>query len=462
MLARARSESRLGAGAPTGAAARGVPANSGTRSASAESSTPTVRAAARTSLFWVLAGAGALLVAIVATLLAAGSVAGGRTLAADNASPDGGRALVEVLRQQGVTVTVAGTLKEARAAVARSDDPTVFVYDEDGFLDSDRLDTLAGLAPRTIVADPDFSTLRALAPEVGFGGLSDVKPLAARCSVPAAVAAGSLSPDGDTLTLPPDAAGAGPAVLHGCFPGGANRFSVIERSTSDRTLTLLADPTVFSNDKIGTWGNAALALNLLGPSDTLVWYLPTIGDLARTGPASLGELTPGWVTPVLVLLVLVTLAAALWRGRRFGPLVAENLPVTVKASETMEGRARLYARANARLRAIDALRIGAVQRLARHVGLGRSARLDDVILSVAAITGRAPDEVRAVLVDAVPAGDRDLVGLSDRLRDLERATISAAAPPAQPTPAVPAPPPPRPSTGQSPPPNVPPHGRMDP
>ena len=49
--------------------------------------------------------------------------------------------------------------------------------------------------------------------------------------------------------------------------------------------------------------------------------------------------------PVIVLLLTAGLAAAIWRGRRFGPLVPERLPVTVRAAETTEGRARLYAHA---------------------------------------------------------------------------------------------------------------------
>ncbi|MDY7557479.1 hypothetical protein [Cryobacterium sp. 10C3] len=69
--------------------------------ADAVATTPTLRAAARRSRFWVLAGVGALLVAIAATLLAGAGSSGGTPLAADNAAPAGARALVEVLRQQG-------------------------------------------------------------------------------------------------------------------------------------------------------------------------------------------------------------------------------------------------------------------------------------------------------------------------------------------------------------------------
>ncbi|TFD15477.1 hypothetical protein E3T26_06760 [Cryobacterium sp. TMT1-21] len=386
--------------------------------------TPTLRATGRRVRFWVLAGAGALLVAIVATLLAGGTSAGKPPLAADSAAQPGGRALVEVLQHEGVSVTVADTLAEARTAAGRAENPTVFFFDEGGLLTADRLTAMAGLAPRTVVAGPDFLLLQTLAPEVGFGGVADKKAAPAGCSVPAAVKAGTLPPGERTLTFP-----AGSAGLTGCFTSATGAFSVVERVASGRTLTLVADDSLFSNDRIALAGNAALALNLLGAGDEVVWYLPTIADVERTGPPSLGELTPGWVTPTLVILVFVTLAAMIWRGRRFGPLVAENLPVTVRASETMEGRARLYARSGARLRALDALRVGAVQRLAGQVGLSRLANLDDVIQAVARVTDRPSGEVRSVLVDRVPATDAELVALSDRLQELERATSRAITPP---------------------------------
>ncbi|MDJ0323881.1 DUF4350 domain-containing protein [Cryobacterium sp. PH31-AA6] len=387
----------------------------------AESSTPTLRLAFRRSAFWIAAGAGALIVAIIATVLAGGGQVGGPPLAADNPAPAGAMALVEVLRSQGVSVTVADTLAEATAAAAGSTDSTLFSFDADGYLTRTQLETMAGLATRTVLADPDFDAILTLAPGVGFGGLAGTDPRTASCDIPAAVKAGRVSPGGKTLSITANG-DADADGLTGCFPSGATAFSLVSRTAGDRTLTLVADTAVFRNDTITLDGNAALALNLLGSGGDLIWYLPTLADVARTGPPSLGELTPGWVTPTLVLLVLVSLAAMVWRGRRFGPLVAENLPVTVRAGETMEGRARLYARSSARLRALDALRVGAIQRLAAKVGLSRLATLDDVVLAVAAAAGRAPAEVRLTLVDALPTSDRDLVTLSDRIQDLERAT----------------------------------------
>lgn len=393
----------------------------------ASATTPTLRAAWRRSLFWILAVVGALLVAVLATVFAAETGTAGRPLAADSAAPAGGRALAEVLRQQGVSVTVTDTLEDAQAAASAAPESTLFTTDPDGFLTAAQYGDLADVAARTVVVNPDFLALQALAPEIGFGGDSSADTLEAECSVPAAVAAGTLSPGGRTLGLGGSASSTTTDVV-GCFPSGDDRYSLVTLTDDAAELTLIADASLFSNEKVATYGNAALALNLLGATDSVIWYLPTLADVPATGPPSLAELTPGWVTPVLLLLVIVTIAAAIWRGRRFGALVPENLPVTVKGSETMEGRARLYARSNARLRALDTLRIAAVARLARQVGLARSATLEEVIVTVATATGWPLPQVRSVLVGADPATDRDLVNLSDQLRTLERATVRATTP----------------------------------
>ena len=78
----------------------------------------------------------------------------------------------------------------------------------------------------------------------------------------------------------------------------------------------------------------------------------------------------------------MVLLAALWQGRRLGPLVAEQLPVVVRASETVEGRGRLYRSRRARDRAADALRTATLQRMLPRLGLG-AARATAVVAAVA-------------------------------------------------------------------------------
>src|SRR5690606_8139879 len=173
---------------------------------------------------------------------------------------------------------------------------------------------------------------------------------------------------------------------------------------------------------------AALALGLLGGTDRLVWFLPSVADVEATGPPTLQELTPTWLVPVTSLLAITVLVAMFWRGRRFGPLVAEDLPVTVPSGETMEGRSRLYQRTAARTRAIDALRIGTVGRLGNALGLSRHASVPEVSDAVASVLGRNPNEIRSILLDTLPTSERDVVALSDALLDLPTAVIAVVDP----------------------------------
>lgn len=381
-----------------------------TLTASAPTSTdPTARSlwqAARTPL--------AVLVVVVlagCALALATAGRGGEPLDPESAAPAGSRALAQLLRGQGVQVVRAGTTAEAVGAAGPG--TTLLVVGSDR-LSEHQLRQLRGARNQgadLVVPAAGAPTLQALAPAVrlGAGGPAEVRE--PRCALPAAERAGTAHTGGVTYLAPADA--------ERCYPGKGGPSLVVVGGGAG-AVTLLGDAAALTNGHLAEEGDAALALGLLGASDTLVWYLPTLADVADPGAPSLGELTPGWVTPALLLLVLVGVACALWRGRRFGPLVAENLPVTVKAGETMEGRARLYARSGARLRAIDTLRVGTTSRLAARLGLPRTATVDDIAGHVAALCRRPLPEIRAVLVDAVPAGDRDLVALSDRLAALER------------------------------------------
>ena len=130
----------------------------------------------------------------------------------------------------------------------------------------------------------------------------------------------------------------------------------------------------------------------------------------------------------MLLLASPGSAAGIWRGRRFGPLVAERLPVTVRASETTEGRARLYAQSRDSLHAADQLRIGVLERLARLLSLGAGASAQEIADAAAARAGIDRTAVRAVLLDDLPSTDADLVDLSVRLRQLEDTVHSRVRP----------------------------------
>ncbi|WP_233279151.1 DUF4350 domain-containing protein [Microterricola pindariensis] len=394
--------------------------------------TPTLRASGRKAAFWLAAAAGALVVAVIALLLNGAAIAGGPALGRANPAPVGAKAVAEVLAAQGVDVVTADSLDAALAATAAAAGrATLLVYDENALLDSEQIARLQDAAAHTVVVDPGFALLQGLAPEIGFGGVSAADQAieaGASCSSAAGERAGSVAalPGAGlkTLRIPADAAG-----YAGCFTDGAGASVLVQGGGQDARLSFLADPAILANESITAAGNAALALGLLGEAPTLVWYLPTLADVAAGAPPSMAELSPGWVTPVMVLLVLTGVAAAVAYGRRFGPLVLERLPVTVRASETMEGRSRLYARSSARLRAVDALRLAAIGRIAGRLGLARTASLDEVVAAASAATGLPLHAVRSVLVDEQPQNDSAMLALSDRLAGLEGAVIRGTTPP---------------------------------
>jgi hypothetical protein len=373
------------------------------------------------SLFWV--GVVAFLaVVVLVVLVTAGSQSGGTRLDPDNAAPVGTRAVVEVLRQQGVEVTTTSTVDDTRAAITDKRDTTLFIYDAGLFLNDGQWRQAVRLADTVVVADASFDVLQAVAPELAQAG-SVSGAVDADCGLSAVQKAGTVSADGRGYRIVDDNQG-----VTACLGSGDGVYSLVQLDRDGTRLIVLGASDALTNEHVIENGNAALALNLLGEHDSLVWYTPSLDDVPGTVPQDLGSLTPVWVTPALTLLLAAAIAAAFWRGRRFGPLVVENLPVTVRASETMLGRARLYQKSAARLRALDALRIGSVQRLAGLCGLPRTASVDDVVASIAGATGAPVAGIRRLLVDAEPASDAELVVLSDELLELERDVAAALRP----------------------------------
>ena len=383
--------------------------------------TPTVSRTIRHSLFWIGAGTLALLVALASVLLS-GTGEPGDPLSASNPAPQGAKALAEVLLQQGVTVAEAASLDEAAAVASDPAETTLLLFDAAALLDAGTRADAAILADTIVVIDPDFDALEFFAPGVANAGTVDGL-IDAGCALPAAERAGTILGDGRGYRITDDTAQA-----TACFGSGDEVVSLVRVDTDDRAVTVVGARSALSNEFIGETGNAALALGLLGERETLIWYIPGLEDINAQGVPTLGELSPPWVLSVTTLLAITALAAAFWRGRRLGPLIIENLPVVVRASETMQGRARLYEKNTARLHALDALRIGTVARLAVACGLPSATHVDGVITGVAAVTGRPLPVVRALLVDDVPHTDADLVRLSDALLTLEQAVDVAIRP----------------------------------
>ncbi|MGE7391480.1 DUF4350 domain-containing protein [Streptomyces sp. NPDC004126] len=339
-----------------------------------------------------------------------------------SADRDGSRALAQLLAERGVTTRVVTSAEEAAAAAGPR--TTLLVTDPDLLGEPQRRAVRSAIdlsGGRTILIAPTSLSLPDLAPAThtrSFAHRTDLDP---DCTLPAATTAGRAG-TGDGLRYTTTHPGA-----TACYPSdGHPTVLVLPSTTKGGDTVLLGSERPLLNQHLAEQGNASLALQLLGSRPDLVWYLPTLADMPADTPAdekSLLDLVPsGWLWALLQLFTAAALAA-LWRARRLGPLVTENLPVAIRASETTEGRARLYRKASARDRAATVLRAAARERLAALVGVPPAQAHDPATLVPAVAARRTrtdgPDTA-TTLFGTTPADDAALVALADHLDALER------------------------------------------
>ena len=185
-------------------------------------------------------------------------------------------------------------------------------------------------------------------------------------------------------------------------------------------MTVVGTADFMTNSGLLKEGNAALAMNLAGTHPRLIWYAPQHSEGESEGGATISDLIPDHVTWIVLQLCLVVALLAVWKGRRIGPLVAEQLPVVVRASETVEGRGRLYRSRRASDRAAEALRTATLQRMLPRLGLGHDSAPPAVVQAVAERCGLNPQAVAHTLFGPPPATDADLVNLAHELDNIER------------------------------------------
>jgi hypothetical protein len=324
-------------------------------------------------------------------------------------SPDGARALVTLLRDHGVDVVEANDV----AAVERAARPdTLLVVVQTSYLvDDDVLQRLADVPGDRLVVNPISRTRDALAPRiqldegVPFGGTEpdcDLREATRAGEVYLGVSDAYQAADDDV-------------PVTRCYDGALVRYF-----DEGRDVTVVGAAEFMTNAGLLDEGNAALAMNLAGTNARMIWYAPQQTEGESDGGATIYDLLPDHVTWIVLQLILAVTLLAVWKSRRIGPLVAEQLPVVVRASETVEGRGRLYRSTRARDRAAEALRTAALQRMVPRLGLGYNAPPPAVAQALAERCGMPSQVVAHTLFGPPPGSDDELVNLAHTLDNLER------------------------------------------
>ncbi|MGW4702881.1 DUF4350 domain-containing protein [Streptomyces sp. NPDC004285] len=372
--------------------------------------------------------------ALVLALILAGGLALATIRSSDShgaldprsADPHGSRAVAELLKDRGVTVTLATTLAEATAPADTG--TTLLVTTPDLLTDTQQAalrSAMEGSTGRTVLVGAGSASLSTLAPGVAGAPSAPVRERAPACTLPAATRAGSVDLGGERYETSPG------TTADSCYrsDGLPTLLRLPDTGSGTGDTVLLGSPDILYNSRLDQRGNASLALQLLGSRPHLVWYLPSLSDASATDdtPADgttgnfLSLIPSGWLWGTLQL-ALAAVLAALWRSRRLGPLVTEHLPVALRASEATEGRARLYRKANARDRASSVLRTATRTRLAPLLGVPvQDAHSPDRLLP--ALSARLPEttaDPRNLLFGPAPADDATLIRLAEQLDALER------------------------------------------
>jgi Domain of unknown function (DUF4350) len=321
--------------------------------------------------------------------------------------PDGAHALVTLLRDHGVTVVVADNVDQAVNA-ARAGSLLLFGQTQRVTTEA-LLKRIADTPGDLLLVEPTSRARAALSPGIRTAGNTSPSD-DPDCALREANQAGSVDfgPSNSFRAV-------GEQPITSCYGGALVRYR-----EGGRTVTAVGSTEFMTNGGLLRAGNAALAMNLAGQHSRLVWFVPQHIEGGSSAKGKIFDLIPDSVYWMVLQLWLAIGLAALWKGRRIGPLVAEDLPVVVRASETVEGRGRLYRSRRARARAAAALRTAALQRLVPRLGLGVDTQPAAVVQALASRSRSDPEMVGHILFGPPPSTDGDLVQLSRALDDIER------------------------------------------
>ena len=370
-----------------------------------------------------------VLLVVVLVLLAAVAIGLARSRGAQarldprSVDPEGGRALATLLGDRGVRVD---RVTDPTTLATGLSSTTAVLVPVPGLLDESAARSLGDASQGSVVVvDPPGDVLDAVTADLRSSSVVSIRVRSPGCDEAAAAAAGDVLIGGSTYESDSgtrcygEDGDAAPMVV-GATRGGAR-------------LVVLGTGTMLTNDRLAEDGDAALGLNLLGgdgSANELRWLVPAPGTASDGESAA--SILPDWVVPAALQLLLAGLLVALWRGRRLGPPVVEPLPVVVRAAEAVEGRSRLYRRAQARDRAAEALRSGALARMVPRLGIDSSGGGEPspaaVVAAVSSRSGRSDAAIHAVLFGPPPTDDAGLVALADTLDSIVRDTLDPEVP----------------------------------
>jgi hypothetical protein len=348
----------------------------------------------------------------------------------DSGGPDGARALVLLLREQGAVVDVV------HAAPAAGAGGRVLVLDDRlDFSQRDELLAWVRAGGVAVVADPSSP----------LHGGTQLPTEAVRNPVP------TPAPDRDVQAeIDIDRGGCTIAALEPlrgvfvrdglrfavaddvpqCFSGGGFAFT-FTRPTGSGVIVALGDNRLFTNALIRYADNGPLATALLAPQRGAVVHILVGSGPSHapsdvgTGDQTLADLVRPGVWMALLQLGIAFVLFAVARGIRPGRPVSEPLTAPVAGSELVVATGNLMQRARHAQRAAWVLRYDTYRRICHRFDVPPTTSIADLDALAVERSGLLPGELAAALADEIVAPDQ-LVDVANRLSALRDRTLEGA------------------------------------
>ncbi len=326
-------------------------------------------------ILWI---AGILVLVVGAAYFGAARQTGGPPLDPSSTSPDGAKALVELVGRLG------GDVQVIEGSPATDVDIALLLADRLPREQAADIEDWIRRGGTLVVADP--SSL--FTPPVG-AGVSGV--VVGECAIEGLVDVRTLDVG---MSVGFAAAGDG-----SCFGTQAGESFLVREVLGGGEVVSIGGPDVFTNEYLGRDDNAVLAGALLaGDGRRMVFLRPV---LAGGGDRSLPDLVEAPVRAALFQLIVVFLVVVGWRARRLGRPVLEPQPVQIQGSELTNAVGRLLQNNRRPDRAAAILRDHARRDLSSLLGLPLDAPVDVVESTITARTGLDDAEARRAVSDPV-------------------------------------------------------------
>lgn len=315
--------------------------------------------------------------------------------------PYGTKALVLLLEELGAQVDVVRDLPLVGYDVA------LVLEDYLGDEELDAMDSWVNEGGTLVVADP-------YSPLIPFDYVFNPEPDAIAvndCHIPALKGIKALS--GTYQLLQED------GVAQACFGDGTSGQVVIGPK-GNGTLVALANPELLVNENIGNEDNAVLAGALLSPKPGMKLAIVAGSANFGGGPDTIYELMGDRSFQGIYQLVIGFLIYALWRARRLGKPVCEDLPVELSASDLVRSTGNLLRKAQCREQVGQLLKSDLRRRLVRRLNLGAGLAAENVAEIASARTGIPIEKFKSALLPSPIDTDGDLVALGVAIEKIDQ------------------------------------------